>query len=348
MELRTLRRLPIAWVCAVLSWSALGDAASGYHVPPIEGHVTDPARRLGVVEKRALEDKLEAYRDCAKHEIAVFLPSSLEGHTVEDVAYETFRAWKIGRAHEDDGALLVIALGERRTRIETGKGVGGDLRDVAAKAILTAHVSPHLKQNELFEAIDDGTTEIAKALGGCPVQSARSFVKDAPSAPPAPPAAPRPAPLAPREPSERPAPWHHLLAGLACAAALLFAVRPPGIRGTPGRSGLRGGGICAALACAGTWVAGEPLWSLYLAAVGFVLGFPLGAIGFLLFARGGARYRANYGSGGASSGGSSDGDASGGGSSGGSSGSSSASTDTGSSYTGGGGESGGGGASDSY
>ncbi|NOU26509.1 MAG: TPM domain-containing protein, partial [Polyangiaceae bacterium] len=176
MRLTSLQRACVASFCAATCWSAASLAGSGYRVPPIEGHVTDPAHRLSSDEKRAMEDKLEAYRDCSKHELAVFLAASLDGHTVEDVAYDTFNAWKIGRAHEDDGALLVIAHGERRTRIETGKGIGGSLPDLRAKAILSEHVSPHLKQNEFFQAVDEGTTEMANALGGCPVQSARTFM----------------------------------------------------------------------------------------------------------------------------------------------------------------------------
>lgn len=147
-------------------------AAAAFVPPPITGHVTDTAGKLTRDERLALDKKLEDYRVCSLHEVAVLVTGSLDGETIEDVAYKTFRAWKVGRKKEDDGVLLVLAPTERKLRIEAGKGVGGALTDVQSARILADHVKPHLKVDATFAAIDEGTTAIGAALGGCAMSAA--------------------------------------------------------------------------------------------------------------------------------------------------------------------------------
>lgn len=157
-------------VCSFLLW-ALPAGAAGYVPPPIAGHVTDAAGKLSADDIGRLNVKLAEYRKCSSNHVAVFVARSLEGYVVEDVAYATFNAWKVGATGKDNGVLLVIAPAERKVRIETGKGVGGELTDLQAKEILRERVSPRLAAGDFFGAVDGGTTGIELALGGCVTQA---------------------------------------------------------------------------------------------------------------------------------------------------------------------------------
>jgi uncharacterized protein len=138
--------------------------ALAFTPPPIDGHVTDTAGKLTAPQRQALNAKLDDVRQRAGYEIAVLLAGSLEGETIDDVAYATFNAWKLGQKGKDNGVLLVIAPSERRVRIETGKGVGGDLTDLQSNDIIRTNVAPHLQQNRFFEAVDEGTNAIVSTL----------------------------------------------------------------------------------------------------------------------------------------------------------------------------------------
>jgi hypothetical protein len=94
-----------------------GFAASAFVPPPIQGHITDTAGKLAPAERRRLDAKLEAVRVATGNEIAVFVVPSLGGETMEDVAFTTFNAWKIGQKGADNGVLLVIAPTGRKIRI---------------------------------------------------------------------------------------------------------------------------------------------------------------------------------------------------------------------------------------
>lgn len=200
----TMRRrlVTFAFAFAVLVVALLlrgAPAFAGKYVPPpIAGHVTDAAGKLTPGEIAALNDKLATYRKCSSNHIAVFFPRSLEGYSVEDVAYDTFNTWHIGESKKDSGVLLVLAPNERKIRIETGKGVGGDLTDVESSHILRDVVGPNMKAGRFFQAADQATTRIGAALGRCPIADIGSVAgavttTTVPTSPPSSPASPPPA-----------------------------------------------------------------------------------------------------------------------------------------------------------
>jgi uncharacterized protein len=140
-------------------------ARATFVVPAIQGHVTDGAGVLSAQERADIEQRLTRYMGASGAEIAVFVPASLAGETVEDVAYKTFNAWGIGREKLDNGVLLVIAPAEHRVRIETGKGIGGQLTDLQASDIIEHKIAPRLREGRYHDAIVDGVDAIALALG---------------------------------------------------------------------------------------------------------------------------------------------------------------------------------------
>ncbi len=139
-------------------------AALAYVPPPLAGAVTDTAGKLSVEDDKALEASLATYRARTGNEIAVLVVGSLGTDTIETVAYTAFNTWGIGKAGKDNGVLLVIAPNERKTRIETGKGVGAELTDVQSFHILHDRVQPLLKKEQFRPAIEAGVEAIEAAL----------------------------------------------------------------------------------------------------------------------------------------------------------------------------------------
>lgn len=113
--------------------SRAGGETAPFVVPKLEGRVTDLAGKLTTSERAAIENDLAAFDRATTNEIAVLVLPSLLGHSIEDAAYATANAWKLGKRGADNGVLLVIAVAERRVRIETGRGIGGALTDLRAQ-----------------------------------------------------------------------------------------------------------------------------------------------------------------------------------------------------------------------
>ena len=150
-------------VCALL----LSSAVSAYHPPLPQGWVTDAAGKLSPADRAFLDARLKAFKDETGAQVIVFIPASLNGEPIEDVAYGTFQAWKIGQKDKDNGVLLLWAPSERRVYIQTGKGVGGDLTDVQSFRIVQ-RMKPYLQADRSREALQVGTDAIMEAISGKP------------------------------------------------------------------------------------------------------------------------------------------------------------------------------------
>jgi uncharacterized protein len=156
----------VAHLLVVLAVGLFSARALAFTPPPMTGHVTDTAGKLEEPERLAIDQKLEDYRQRTTNEIAVFIPATLDGDDVADVAFVTFRAWKLGVQGKDNGVLLVIAPGERKARIEVGRGVEGAITDLQANDIIRQRIRPHLSpgQENYPRAVEAATDGIIAAL----------------------------------------------------------------------------------------------------------------------------------------------------------------------------------------
>ncbi len=72
-----------------------------------------------------------------------------------------YSAWGIGRKGEDKGVLIVLALKERKIRIETGYGVEGILPDGLVGEIRDRSVIPRLRAGDYGRGLLEGHAAIA-------------------------------------------------------------------------------------------------------------------------------------------------------------------------------------------
>lgn len=73
-----------------------------------------------------------------KLQIGVYIVDSLDGESIETVANETARAWKIGYSGDNFGSLIVVAVQDRKSRIETSNNTAIRITDYQTKQILAA------------------------------------------------------------------------------------------------------------------------------------------------------------------------------------------------------------------
>ena len=93
-----------------------------------------------------------------KLQIGVYIVDSLEGESIETVANETARAWKIGYSGDNFGSLIVVAVQDRKSRIETSNNTAIRITDYQTKQILAASRTD-------FKTGDYGTGILAIAKG---------------------------------------------------------------------------------------------------------------------------------------------------------------------------------------
>ena len=101
--------------------------------------IYDPNHYLTEEVVAQIRDLNEANSQKAeKLQIGVYIVDSLEGESIETVANETARAWKIGYSGDNFGSLIVVAVQDRKSRIETSNNTAIRITDYQTKQILAA------------------------------------------------------------------------------------------------------------------------------------------------------------------------------------------------------------------
>ncbi len=149
-------------ICANLSSAQ----AQKRKFPAYTGHVNDFANVLDQQTEEKLETWLDNFEKLTGTQIAAVTVTSLEGLPIEEYANELYRAWGIGAKtgeHKDKGALLLVALQDRKTRLEVGYGLEGDLPDGLAGEIIR-RMRPELQQGQYSEAMTTGVRTLIDTL----------------------------------------------------------------------------------------------------------------------------------------------------------------------------------------
>ncbi|MCI0661480.1 MAG: TPM domain-containing protein [Acidobacteria bacterium] len=152
----------IAVVCAGL----VSIYAQERKFPDYSGHVNDFANVIDVETKQRLETILTNFENLTGAQIAVVTVKSLNDQPIEDYAIDLYRKWGIGAKsgeHKDKGALLLVAINDRKTRLEVGYGLEGDLPDGLAGEIIR-RMRPYLQQGQFAQGMNVGVRTLVDTL----------------------------------------------------------------------------------------------------------------------------------------------------------------------------------------
>src|SRR5262245_42876569 len=155
-------RVAVFAIAATLALLAAAFAAPSF--PPLSGRVVDQANVLSPGAEAELTQRLAALEASTGRQVVVVTLASLQGYEIEDYGYQLGRAWGIGRAREDDGALLIVAPNEHRVRIEVGYGLEPVLTDALSSTILNRRVLPRFRAGDIEGGVVAGTDAIIEQL----------------------------------------------------------------------------------------------------------------------------------------------------------------------------------------
>ncbi|SPP64654.1 TPM domain-containing protein [Nitrospira lenta] len=135
-------------------------------VPPLTGRVMDLAHALSASDVDRLTADLQAHETSSGNQVVVLTLPSLEGEPLEPFAHRVATTWKLGQKGTDNGALLLVALKERRVRIEVGYGLEGTLTDAKSAQIIRNEIVPRFRSGDLPGGIVAGVAAILKTIEG--------------------------------------------------------------------------------------------------------------------------------------------------------------------------------------
>jgi uncharacterized protein len=169
--------LPIFLVVVLLSTYLLliqASTVSAIDVPPLRGRVNDYAGVMSQDQVRSLEARLAQFEQETGHQVAVLTIPTLDGEDIEGFSIRVAESWKIGKKGFDNGVILVVAVKDRRLRLEVGYGLEGILPDAIAKQITSEYIVPRFRSQDYAGGIIAGIDAVLKVIKNEPLpQSAR-------------------------------------------------------------------------------------------------------------------------------------------------------------------------------
>lgn len=157
----------LAFLCFLAAATfSLAPSASALDVPPLTGRVVDLAHVLPNSTVEPLTAQLAAHETKSSNQVAVLIISSLEGDAIEEFSHRVATAWKLGQKGTDNGALLLMAIQERKVRIEVGYGLEGVLTDARSAQIIRHEIVPRLRAGDMPGGVTAGINAILKTIEG--------------------------------------------------------------------------------------------------------------------------------------------------------------------------------------
>ncbi len=128
------------------------------------GHVMDLAGIISAGVKADLDRYLRELEQKTTAQVVVLTIQSLDGEDIEGFSLKTAEKWKLGQKGKDNGALITVAVQDKRYRIETGYGLEGTLPDSLVGSIGRQYFVPWFRKGDYGTGIFQGTLAVIQRI----------------------------------------------------------------------------------------------------------------------------------------------------------------------------------------
>ena len=187
MRLVAFAAVAVACLNGRAAWAILPSDALLQRLQP-QGPVSDFAGLLTPADRAAIENRLSELRRRNRAQLALVTLPSLEGGQIDDFTNKLFRKWGVGEKGKNNGVMLLVAIQDRKARIEPGYGLEPILPDALAGRVLDEQLFPAFRQGHYVRGITQAVNRIAEIIErGQPAspqnrQATRAVHSDAPFA----------------------------------------------------------------------------------------------------------------------------------------------------------------------
>jgi uncharacterized protein len=125
-----------------------------------------------------LEQSLAQFESETSHQIAVLTVPTTDGEPIESFALRVAESWKLGTKGADNGILLVVAVTDRRARIEVGYGLEGVVPDAISKRVIEDVMIPRFRAGDIPGGIEAAADALMRAARGEVIAFAKRPLRD--------------------------------------------------------------------------------------------------------------------------------------------------------------------------
>jgi uncharacterized protein len=146
----------------ILVFLLAASLCAAQQLPEPVGFVNDFAGVIDPSHAQRIEEVARALQERTGAQVAVVTVQSTAPYgSVEQYAVELATRWGVGEAEKDNGVLILVAMEERRVRLEVGYGLEGAIPDGRAGEIIDRAILPHLRSGEYGPGLLKGVQAVA-------------------------------------------------------------------------------------------------------------------------------------------------------------------------------------------
>lgn len=153
---------PVAWAQVNITTGTGGVLP----VPALSARVIDQTGTLTAEQVRALSDQLKALETQRGSQVVILMVPTTQPEDIAAYAQRVGDTWKIGRREVGDGLLIVVALQDRRMRIEVAKTLEGAIPDLMASRIIERTLKPAFQSGAYADGLSKAIDQIDKLIAG--------------------------------------------------------------------------------------------------------------------------------------------------------------------------------------
>ena len=124
--------------------------------PMDESYVQDFAGILSDETKQDLQHQSLTLEKQRGYKLMVITIPSIKNHNIDDYTETLIHKWQLGDKHVDHGVLMLIAVKERKIRLDTTEEFSETLPEEKLNHILDAFILPEFKQEQMNNGISQG------------------------------------------------------------------------------------------------------------------------------------------------------------------------------------------------
>ncbi len=158
------KRLVIAVVFLATVCASVARASTPQPPDVPRDYVVDLAGIIRSDLKDELNATLQTLEQKTTAQVLVLTVQTLDNQSIEEFALNTKEKWKLGQKGKDNGVLIVVALKDRKYRIEVGYGLESVLPDSMVGSIGREYFVPYFKQGDYSTGIYAGTIAVIRTI----------------------------------------------------------------------------------------------------------------------------------------------------------------------------------------
>ncbi len=121
-------------------------------IPELTKPIQDEENVMSSLTLERLESEIRKLNDDNLAQVGVLIVGSLSGESIEEYSIKVAEKWKLGTKEEDNGIILIIAIKDKKIRIEVGQGLEHIITDLYSSRIID-EMKPFLRSQDYDQAI---------------------------------------------------------------------------------------------------------------------------------------------------------------------------------------------------